>query len=60
MYRTPSPYQWRKVTTSEESMAWWDQLSAMRVWYLTLECGHYVVRRRRKCPARVRCDGCPL
>lgn len=58
--RRSSPYPWRKVVKSETSIAWWEhlgrRLTSKR--YLTLACGHTVVRVSVKAPKRVRCDGC--
>ena len=58
MYRTPNPFPCRKVVKHEMSTAWWDMLSKNREWFLTLECGHSVIRTRPEAPSWVRCDGC--
>ncbi len=52
-----SPNTLKKVASSEAMPGWWN-IGRRRDWFLTLECGHAVIRRAAKPPARVRCEAC--
>lgn len=53
-------HPWQAVVTAEEDAPWWELVGRERLplWFLKLACGHYVYRRARKAPRKVRCEGC--
>jgi len=50
-------YPRRKVVTAEV-IGWWSQLGVRTSFYVTAACGHMVIRRGKKAPTWVRCEGC--